>query len=802
MRFDLEYISVGGLTKEKLSEFSDILYGENATISPMLWDTKYASSIVNRGDINTANFSNFNREVDNFFVSGLVPTSTISLNSIIKKDGTVTLLFNGGDFLTYRRKSSWSNNTISSLLDFDQISGYYTLKLDNDTDLSSIYICTLSVLDQKYFQLKKEFIFVEYDGISIVSTFNSSDKKMDYIYTIKDNILYLSSNKIEYTMSLGTYLSGNAIFYLPEFPAKDILINGFNDTDYKVESGAIIFNNYKENKIRPGTEVNISYSVAPIITFKQAGRSNKEDIIFKNVNVSPRSLNFKSGTIGLYNCFSKNIEPINITFSKNIPSQIGYKDTIKITATLRGIDNMPVQLISKSGKSITLNIISDNAKWQETDTAEFISDTGIDGSLSATLGIDKEKVGFYIQKEWVSNIDGRGTITIPYTFPMHGTSTTGYGQDDLKKIYLYTIYNNDPILGKIAYKDLETPIIEYTTYIPSIGDTEKEIQENTLNSYYLNGKKVAYVKLLQSSNPSNTLTSLFVKPTKVEIKNDIPFFYRELFIKSKNITIKVRGTDGNCYKCIRLHRSSYGNRPAIGPHWQNFWELDTSYKPIVNWELNKRYFVSEQFIGVVSSQMDTSTEISRDTTIVTDGRYKTGVLPDDILKIMSTSAKTATVITYNDPLPTSDPDVIGYWMVTDRTIQIQAEYNDEYIRVLSDILEINMQSLQSETAFTLTGIDTPQASSSISEFGYLSISDYIKSPFKLNSCSFYCINSDAVNKKCIHKNLSYRNNFLLDDGGIGCSRTIDYQLAHPEIGECPGLNAKLVNPFILPVIPG
>jgi hypothetical protein len=169
------------------------------------------------------------------------------------------------------------------------------------------------------------------------------------------------------------------------------------------------------------------------------------------------------------------------------------------------------------------------------------------------------------------------------------------------------------------------------------------------------------------------------------------------------------------------------------------------------------------------------------------------------MQIFSGIAPTSTLLTYNDPFEV-DSEILGYWLVTDRTIKVQAEYNDEYVQLKSEILEINMQSLQSESAFTLTGLNTPGLSSTISEFGYLSISDYIKSPFKLNSCSYYCINSDAVNKKCRHKNLSYQKNFILDIGGIGCARTNAYELANPTVGNCPGLNARLVNPFILPVI--
>lgn len=724
MRFDLELNMVNRLTNDGLQNMSVMLYPNtdtpfdyNKTIDPMKWDTKVLSFYENNGNINTSNFKDLSRVADKFITSGITNSSTINLETIIDHDANKSLVFNGGDYYSHNDKISWSINTIYAPMEYKN--NFYQYKLDDDFDIDSVDIFTISLKYPGYFKKNKRFIFKKYDGISIESTFKKSLES--YIYTIHESIVYLNIKQIQYTNKIiGKVKEGNRIFALPEFPYKNMIVENLEIDDFFVKSGVLVIKKETTREILIGEDVVIACDIQPMISFKQIARSEERpDMIIDAVNVGQRSIGFNNGTICLYTSYNNESFPIKIT-TKILDNDlvINYGDSAIVESIITGVDEIPL-----SKKEITLKINSTNAKFQENNSFEYSGITGIDGSVKATLNIGDIPIGTYIQREWVSNtiIDGqlKGQITLPFRHASIGTSDIFDKKEILNGFYLYKIQSNDPILGKEYASLYEEPLNEY-------------YQTKSIDSYYINGRKIAHIELRELDNK---IFSSYIKPENIEIENDLSSRFRNLFIKDIN-----------------------------------------------NGESILSIYADSQLI-------------STDNTAVSSGKYTTGILPDDKMKVYENTFSDNTIITYSSPFPLSDPELSGFWLISDRNVEISSFYNDGDIELQSNITNIKIKSIEAETPFLLSGYSLPGFDTKVSNTGYLTISDYIKNPFGIRSCSYYCIYSDAINKKCIHKDIKFRKFFQLDTEKIGCIHTPEYDITIPEEKRCLGVYARTVDPF-------
>lgn len=724
MRFDLELDIPHVLSKESLDNAANIFYNNEYDISPIKWDTKTANFILNNGNINLNKFNNFKQIKNNIFSSGSIKNDTsLSINSVIKNNKVTNIVFNGGDFYSYRDIASWSINRIVSEVKFDN--GYYKFKLDSDTDIDTIQVFTLKLNYPSYFKKLRDYKYVEYDNVSIDSTFNNGSD--NYKFTIFEGVVYLNTTKIKYVKKfIGKSKEKNNVFALPEFPAININIENFNNNEYIIKSGAVLFKNNNNTKIEEGEDIIVTYEVTPIISFKQKTRSEtRPDIVYENTNMSPKSIGFTSGALCLYSSYNNEIFPVKLELDiRSNSNTISFTDSLKVTPKLLGVDNIPINNIPLEGKNIKLKVLSNNAIWQETNTDEYDIVTGLSGEAYATLNSGSKKVGVFIQKDWIKNIDGEGIITIPYRLPIIGD----HGDINLFKnnIYVYLILDKDPILGKRYATNGELGVREFYS-------------DQSLMSYEINGRKVAYVGL---KNIEDKIYSRFIKPKSITIENT-DIVYKNLFVLNKN-----EGLD-------------------------NFNKDSFHYQINLNGEL-----------------------IASDQTVIESGKYEQGILPFDRLEQLKLYEVESTVLKFESHIPITD-DLLGAFIVTDRIVEIQAEYDDGLINLTSDKKTITIKSMESEDAFLISGEKITGKITSLNDLGYYSITEYIKNPFGLTGCSYYCIYSDSINKQCIHKNIVYRKYFKLDEEQIGCIHTPEYDSLIQEEDRCPGVYAKIINPFIM-----
>jgi hypothetical protein len=178
-----------------------------------------------------------------------------------------------------------------------------------------------------------------------------------------------------------------------------------------------------------------------------------------------------------------------------------------------------------------------------------------------------------------------------------------------------------------------------------------------------------------------------------------------------------------------------------------------------------------------------------------DGAYPNGAIPNNRMDVYQFTAGDVTQIEFDKPIPMPS-NVAGLWMITDASVKIQASYADSLITLESDIISVELQNIKSENSFVLNKYNTSLGASQLGVFGYLTVSEYLKNPYGLNSFSMYCIHSDCIYKKCMHQDKNIQKNFILDDGKVGCIHNHEWD-ADPDNSVCPAQNAYLVNPFIM-----
>lgn len=511
MRYDLEFNIVDKLTQDKVDYAATVLYGNNNIIEPLKWDEKVLndSLAMNVGGIDNS-YSVISDIDGSLYSSGISSSDPVELDSYIIKDNTITPIFNSGTLYAHNNKFSWSKHTISKEFTVNA-SGYYECEIDSDFIRDTIDIFTLKLTSTTFVSRAREYSYVEYDDISLKTTFESSN--YDNSYTIISNKVYL--NKVtRYSCLLPVKKADgtiNRIFGLPEFPVSNLSISSSIDSDYcKVQSGAFIIG-YLADLSGITDDLSISYTVAPIITYKQSSRYEYDDIVFRNTNMSPTVLGFKSGLI------CARLKASDKGFS-SIPSSLTIKSDSEyvtstssalITANLYGTDGLPI-----SSSTVNFRINSgEGVQWygntDESNPETMSILTSAAGKADATLSMPLSNIGHFINKEWMSYNGGtnKTTITLPFQQqPLIASGTT----------YLYFVLDDDPILGRLVPTDKDLSMYQY-------------YKSESLSSYYQTGRRLAYTTYSVSGGK---IYSRYIKPTMITEEASGTIQFRNLYINN------------------------------------------------------------------------------------------------------------------------------------------------------------------------------------------------------------------------------------------------------------------------------
>jgi hypothetical protein len=737
MRFDLEFNVTEQLTKTGLSLLAETLYSEDkessSILTPAKWDNLAPISSLqkNKGIIDTSKFKGLNLP-SWLYVSGVATENDILIDKVILRNNLICPTFIAGSIYLYKHKYEWSNNLISKYFQINENNLYYC-DIDSDIDIDTVEIFTMRLEYPGYLIKEKIFEFIEYDGISIESTFKKLSMS-EYLWTLNNNKIYLNSKVISYTDHwLGTATPGSSsLMALPEFPVMErdgqsevLISNPFSSDDVRVMTSIVLVASKEDVDI----PVYGTYNVTPLITYKQKTRSFNSDIMWKNINLTPSAISFSDGLLCLYNVFGTAggavrtcdgatiLMPIKITIEKSEDS-LRILDSIKITASVTGIDNVPIR---NANIRFELGSSNTDAVFLENNMNTIEARTGLDGKVDVNIIINAMKFGFYIQKEWIKNTETTGEIRVPYSLPI----------DSDDPVYLYFVTQDDPILGKrgaqeylkyhvidqwqrLREGEVENPLVEYY------------LQKGKIESYFLNGRKIAWVKM-QASNDGeqNTLKSSYIKPSLITPSMAFTTRVRDLFIKGTKETLTSTATN-----------ISFGA---------------TSKYPVLG--------------------------------------YRAGVLPEDgYMKTSIVSTNDGYSIMYNQPIPAGE-EIAGYWLVTGigGHLDVQAFLEDKcsLISLASDIEQVEIKNyIKSESEFILSNTELENYNTALNGFSYYTVSEYINNPFHINSASYGCKYSDCIYLDCLHPRTGMKVHYLKSDDCF-CKHTPEFDSGKPWSQTCP-----------------
>ena len=556
---------------------------------------------------------------------------------------------------------------------------------------------------------------------------------------------------------------------LPEFPTKNLTVNGITqdstgDLYYNVLESAILLT----NKTAADYDIVASFEVYPLVTYTQTSRISRDDVVYGNVNITPSGINFKNGILCVYNTFSPTIAteygsyiplPTQLTMTTD-KNEVNALEGVKVKAQLSGIDGIPIK-----GAKIKFKLNQDPteklAQWMGSGTSEFESFTGVDGATDAILMQMISKYGFFIQKEWVSG----NVINVPFNLGSINTS----------RIYLYVITADDPILGKLSAKSSigEQPISDYYN------------GPGRLDSYSINGRKIAYVKMNTKYLPgSRILQSSYIKPTSTIKFSNKRMTIKDLYIQqdiTKNITM-VNKTGESSFQVPLDDQTAY-----------------THFTIPTGGEVNH--------INAAGWDPNYLPEATKTTYTVKD---------------IEVVVKDGVSIIYEDQLPgtTGDPQdnrIVGYWLITGSggNVGVSCSFDSDMVSLESEEVEINVSNyIKSEQEFIISESDITNQNAVLGSFGYYSISEFLKNPYNMSANVYCCIYSDPVTHSCINKSSvdivdqatglitkkKVSSFYALDSANsTTCVHSPNYDATLPSAQRCLGLDAHYVNPFILHV---
>lgn len=689
MRFDLEFNIVSQLSYDGLSKLADMFYGEGNDLTPASWDTKQfnGEALATKSTIGLDNYKNLKNIPGWMYASGVSDSTDLGLSSLIIRNNMVCPIFNAGSAFFNKYEFEWSGNSIRKQFEYDDTLGCYKCEVDSDIDTESISVFTLRYRYPGYVTYEREWTFNGEDGY--VATLVEENDKF---------YIHLSGDKIEKSsFEIGTaFAQKGSIISLGEYPIDEssFSIDNFDSSvgEYSLFNNTVAIKNITNDDFA----VKVNYEVLPIISYRQTSR-DEDSPVFAHANIIPGAVRFNNGLVALNNIGyagstiqtdeGANIivpDSIDLSVSKTTSATL---DSVACTAKLTSFGGVPVK-----NANVKFEITSEDHDtiWLESGSESFTGKTSIDGTVRANAFINKNRFGWYLQKQWVSG----NKITVPFDIKT----------SDTDEVYLYFITSDDAVMGKLFSEKVEVALDEYYT------------SPKTLETYEVNGRKIAYVKMSsRDEGASQVVYSSFVKPTSITRNQSANTRIKDLYIKN--------------------------SKQALSSFFDNM----------------------EDTISIPLSTPVTSYDA------LSKG-YSDGIIPNNTLDYYAAKITNATVIEFEDAIPNHD-NIVGFWLITGSssgaTVKATFEDTNSYIKLESEEIPITTTSyIKSEYEFILDDNVDGSVNNSMLSFGYYTVSEYLENPYKINSCTYTCRYSDAVRKQCIYSNGVY-SDYYENDGSSG-----------------------------------
>lgn len=615
----------------------------------------------------------------------------------------------------------------------------------------NLYLVDRNPIDGNlYVFLNTARMFLEQQFIEKDITFENPNRYVFFDkYPISNVGVFLYENQIVSDSTIGIYNSfGN---YKDNNNYEDYIKIVFNDMGMSIVNTGIL-------KDSNGTPVPISIAgivrgtIMPIITFsrKNTYTNNSKQLLY---DISVMETNFTNGTICLAsNELSSNTVGTNLEFIFPNGQKINWLSSIDVKVKLTNKYNYPVpnKIIDiKLDKTLNDTVLISSANSSDGENVSVRTNINGEGSITlSNMNIDNYA---YIQKEWVAG----NKIMLPFKLNV----------TDPNNIFLFMITGDDPLQAQLS-----------TVNINGIGSDFFEIPKpydyynssNDLSSYYIEGRKIAYVSLQANERVSETkysVISKFIKPLSINV-NTVPtnFFIRNCYIYDLLIT-----KYGDTYKTFSNIRTSFNSDIANF----TFSDVDFTTQTSVstrfdnNWLINNSYFTFSPII-----------------------------------------ANESTEIVYNVIPGVQDDNVIGYfirYIPDENTTTLTARYSDgnfnTTVSKTSNEIEVGT-SVASENPLTLS-TEPDKKNSYLGPYSYLTLTEYLNSNCESTCTQYICKYSGAVyngtiGNRCMHPTSTVREFYLAnDESNLFCKHTTDYDLTLLPSQQCPGLDEQLINPFLL-----
>ena len=851
--FDIEINITSKLTQDGLDNVNKYFYDntQDSTISQAIWDKTFLpnASDIDQTILKNYQFSNYKNISPADFISTQSSNSDFQISKLYIKNNSIVPLVGSGNAKFHRTPYTFSNDAFTLPAKYDEVFDRFYLDLStSDPNLIDIRIFTNGIVDG-IADIKKEFNFVDVSSFTITQiaqaylpkitsrnnfyvvvdsndnpiavygathnskntwlfdikeygTFNRDnvpnsgdvfyDTDLNKIFINKGNYfvdfiheiafkrntnsyqytyeksstgsyvayIKLNSNKSQINnLKLGTIPQGGTagIFSLPEYPATGISFSP-NTLTYTEYNTSVAVDNPSGDAV----DIFINYTLTPLVTSSRRNFTGNDSRILKT-DLAPNSCNYKNGTLCLFNTEADTtLVPAKLTIEVSSDS-LSILGSVKATATLSNEDGLPVE-----GKEVSISIINDSLGTTSiagSGTTSISGFTNMAGQFSTSIINERSGFGWYLDKAWAGDKSiSAGSLV--------GSSNIGdrksifvpfeIGTTSPSSIYLYMVTADDPILGMQTTSD--------DAHVKKIKDY---YTNNTLSSYNIAGRCIAYVDIEYFSE--TVIKSTFIKPILVSKLSDTT---KKIPIKNLYVT-NTNSSKPNTSNTIANNPTGF----EIG--------ANTATSSIAGWDNN--WLITPDYF-----------------------QYKE-----------ATNLQSCYKITFGSDIPGyDDPNVVGYFLIADTTgiVDINATYHDSSYNfdLTSDPIGIILSNfITSDTPFTLTEGTFDNVNNILGTFGYYTVSDYMKSPFGLSSCSVVCQYSDGE-KKCIRPTtVDPQGHLLINYNGdyfkFNNEKIIDYckntssspvdpitGLATNTVHDdnialaCPGYSGKLINQFILP----
>lgn len=599
----------------------------------------------------------------------------------------------------------------------------------------------------------------------------------DYKYLVEVNpynnkrTVYTNTGEIINSQNIEqfTIAQGNSkLVFLEEYPSTLISTqeSTIGDVIYKQINNVVKMTS--PNHIESGFYdiSTLTYSVIPTIAYDRTIWDREKDVRHLKIDFSPKSLNFADGTICLIstdgdkNCVADSLELI--FEENNLMAPFGSK---KVTARLKSLTGLP---IPNRKVSITIGgSVFEYVKWATTESDTFEANTNLSGEISGLLISTSFKLGNYIQKQHVGNvasIDASGNIIrnpgnnilyIPYNI----------GTTNINDVYLFFVLGDDPLLGQIREKNGNFGLAAESFVMPEPSDHYGTALDVT--SYVISGRKVAYVQLSSAVTGTSLyeVKSSHIKPTSIEVFGSRNFLFKKLYLYNTSLD-RLGKQVGVTYTDILTD--------TVGA---NFWNI-----------------ANPTVVDMPVSQWD-----------------QDWLLTPNKFEYFSADVSECTMLTFDDDIPgINDENVLGYFLKIkspETHVDLVATYVDPvYETVLSQAssaLTIGSFAIN-EDAFALSTEPNGKLNSYIGPYSYLTLSDYVNTPEGTNYTTYVCkysgriIGNPVLGNRCNHPIGVNRSYYTPNNGdNFYCRHSVEWDLTQAEQDRCPGLDAQLINPFVL-----